>query len=165
MGSPEINAYLTHLAVDQHVSASTQNQALHALLFLYSQVLGREVGARTGARHKPRRLPVVLTRDEVRRLLAGLTAPRLMATLLYGSGLRLMECLRLRVCDLEWRAASSSSAPAKATATATPCCRARCSPPRGPTRAGARLHESDLAAAGVASSFPTPWSASTRTPP
>ncbi len=103
LGDEEINAFLTHLAVTEHVSASTQTQALSALLFLYRQVLGREVGELDLVRaNKPRHLPVVLTREEVRRLLAGLEGdPRLVAALLYGSGLRLMEALRLRVCDLE----------------------------------------------------------------
>jgi integron integrase len=104
MAEPEINAFLTHLAVDEHVSASTQTQALSALLFLYRNVLHREVGelddlvrART-----PRRLPVVLTRDEARAVLARLEGDHwLIASLLYGSGLRLMECLRLRVLDLD----------------------------------------------------------------
>jgi integron integrase len=105
MAEPEINAFLTHLAVDEHVSASTQNQALSALLFLYRHVLGREVGqigdlvrART-----PRRLPVVLTQEEVKAVLDALQGDhRLMASLMYGAGLRLMECLRLRVLDLEF---------------------------------------------------------------
>ena len=103
LGDPEINAFLTHLAVDQRVSASTQTQALSALLFLYRHVLGREVGDLDLVRaNVPRRLPVVLTREEVSRLLAGLEGdPQLVAALLYGSGLRLMETLRLRVCDLE----------------------------------------------------------------
>jgi integron integrase len=103
LGEAEINAYLTHLAVVEHVSASTQTQALSALLFLYRHVLHRQVGDLDLVRaNKPRRLPVVLTRDEVRCLLGGLSGqPRLVAALLYGSGLRLMECLRLRVCDLE----------------------------------------------------------------
>ena len=103
LGDEEINAFLTHLAVTEHVSASTQTQALSALLFLYRHVLGREVGELDLVRaNKPRHLPVVLTREEVRRLLGGLEGdPRLVAALLYGSGLRLMEALRLRVCDLE----------------------------------------------------------------
>jgi integron integrase len=104
MAEPEINAFLTHLAVNDKVSASTQTQALSALLFLYRHVLHRQVGeledlvrART-----PRRLPVVLTRDEARAVLAQLRGDRwLVASLLYGSGLRLMECLNLRVLDLE----------------------------------------------------------------
>ena len=103
MGEGEINAFLTHLAVDEHVSASTQTQALGAPLFLCRHVLGREVGELDLVRaNRPRRLPVVLTREAVRRQLGGLEGePRLVAALLYGSGLRLMECLRLRVCDLE----------------------------------------------------------------
>ena len=103
MGEGEIDAFLTHLAVDERVSASTQTQALSALLFLYRHVLGREVGNLDLVRaNVPRRLPVVLTREEVRRLLAGLEGePRLVSSLLYGSGLRLMEGLRLRVCDVE----------------------------------------------------------------
>ncbi len=104
MAEPEINAFLTHLAVEEHVSAATQTQALSALLFLYRRVLGREVGELSDLirANKPRRLPVVLTREEVKALLAGLAGDRwLMASLMYGSGLRLMECLRLRVLDLE----------------------------------------------------------------
>ncbi|MBE0477387.1 MAG: integron integrase [Coriobacteriia bacterium] len=105
MGEPEINAFLTHLAVEGKVSSSTQNQALSALLFLYRYVFGVELGDLgdvTRAR-KTRRLPVVMTRDEVRSVLGQLDGDkRLMASLLYGSGLRLMECLRLRVQDVEF---------------------------------------------------------------
>jgi integron integrase len=100
MGAPELEAFLTHLAVVRDVAASTQNQALHAVLFLYREVLGRpleELGRVAPAR-RPRRLPTVLTRDEVRSVLAQLDGPTgLMAGLLYGSGLRLLECLRLRI--------------------------------------------------------------------
>jgi integron integrase len=105
MGEPEINAFLTHLAVQAHVSASTQNQALAALLFVYRRVLGRTVGdiGDVVRARKPRRLPVVLTRDEVGAVLANLDGqPRLVATLLYGAGLRLSECLRLRVQDVDF---------------------------------------------------------------
>ena len=104
MAEPEINAFLTHLAVDEHVSASTQTQALSALLFVYRHVIVREVGELTDLvrARKPRRLPVVLTRDEVKDILGELDGDkRLMASLMYGAGLRLMECLRLRVLDLE----------------------------------------------------------------
>jgi integron integrase len=105
MGRDEIGAFLTHLAVGRRVSASTQNQALNALLFLYTRVLGREVGMVEGvvrAKRSPR-LPVVLSPDEVRSVLRHLEgAPRLVATLLYGSGLRLLECLQLRVKDLDF---------------------------------------------------------------
>jgi integron integrase len=105
MAEPEINAFLTHLAVEGQVSASTQTQALSALLFLYRRVIGREVGELTDLvrARKARRLPVVLTRDEVKAVLAQLDGDtRLMASLMYGAGLRLMECLRLRVLDLEF---------------------------------------------------------------
>jgi len=105
LGAAEVEAFLTHLAVDRKVSASTQAQAKSALLFLYREVLhielpwlDRVVKAKT-----PQRLPVVLTEDEVRRLLAGMRgSPRLIANLLYGSGLRVLEVLRLRVKDLDF---------------------------------------------------------------
>ena len=105
MAEPEINAFLTHLAIEEKVSASTQNQALSALLFLYRHVLSREIGdlgAVIRAR-KPKRLPVVMTRDEVKAVLAQLTGDKwLMASLMYGAGVRLMECLRLRVQDIDF---------------------------------------------------------------
>lgn len=107
LGTTEVRAFLTHLAVERHVAASTQNQALNALVFLYSAVLGRDLGE---FRDLPRakrtpRLPVVLTRDEVRRILGAMTGPeRLVADLLYGSGLRLLESLRLRVKDVDFGA-------------------------------------------------------------
>lgn len=104
MAEEEVTAFLTHLAVNRKVSASTQNQALSALLFLYRHVLDRELGDLDGVRAKrTRRVPVVLTRDEVRRVLEHLqSTPRLVALLLYGSGLRLKEALRLRVKDLDF---------------------------------------------------------------
>lgn len=104
MGAPEVIAFLSDLAVRRHVGATTQNQALSALLFLYRAILGRELeGLDAAARaHSSRSLPVVLSRDEVRALLAQLPEPhRLVATLLYGSGLRLLEGLCLRVKDLD----------------------------------------------------------------
>src|SRR5450756_1579498 len=103
MAEPEINAFLTHLAVDEQVSASTQTQALSALLFLYRHVIGREVGELTDLirARKPKRLPVVLTRDEVKAVLGELdNDKRLMASLMYGAGLRLMECLRLSLIHI-----------------------------------------------------------------
>jgi integron integrase len=105
MGAAEINAFLTHLAVDGRVSASTQNQAFSALLFLYDKVLeagpGRIEGVVRAKRSK--RLPVVLTRAEVWAVLGGLDGvPRLVGVLLYGGGLRLLEALRLRVKDLDF---------------------------------------------------------------
>jgi integron integrase len=105
MGEPEVNAYLTHLALKEHVSSSTQNQALSALLFLYRYVLGRELGELGDVirARRPKRLPVVLTREEVKAVLAQLTSDKwLMASLMYGAGLRLMECLRLRVQDVDF---------------------------------------------------------------
>ncbi len=105
MGEAEVKEFLTYLAVERNVAASTQNQALSALLFLYKVVLERPlewVGDAVRAK-RPERLPVVFTREEVRAVLARLPGERaLMAGLLYGSGLRLMECLRLRVKDVDF---------------------------------------------------------------
>ena len=104
LGAGEVVAFLTRLAVQERVSPATQNQALAALVFLYRFVLDRELeGLDAAARARPRRsLPVVLSREEVRAVLAQLRGTkRLQATLLYGGGLRLMECVRLRVKDLD----------------------------------------------------------------
>jgi integron integrase len=100
-----VGGYLTSLATEAHVSASTQNQALNALLFFYAHVLGKKLGLVEGVvrAKRPERLPVVLSKDEVRRVLAHMSGvTRLQALLLYGSGLRLLECCRLRVKDLDW---------------------------------------------------------------
>lgn len=105
MGADEINAFLTDLAVNGRVAASTQNQAFHAILFLYRSVLEVEPGVLDGAvrARRPKRLPVVLTRAEVRAVLDRLDGtPRMVGLLLYGSGLRLLEALRLRVKDLDF---------------------------------------------------------------
>ena len=105
MAEPEINAFLTHLAVKEKVSASTQNQALSALLFLYRHVIAREVGDLGDVirASKPKRLPVVMSRNEVRAVLANLASDKcLMASLMYAAGLRLMECLRLRVQEIDF---------------------------------------------------------------
>jgi site-specific recombinase XerD len=99
MGVPEIEAFLTHLAVKGQVATSTQNQAFSALIFLYRDVLRIELqGAIEALRaKKPQRVPTVLTKEEVRRVLTTMSGPpQMMAKLLYGSGLRLLECLRLR---------------------------------------------------------------------
>lgn len=104
MGSAEVNSFLTHLAVDLQVSPSTQNQALAALLFLYRELLDRdlELDGVVRARNR-RRLPVVLSEAEVRAVRYHLEGdPALVVGLLYGSGLRLMEALRLRVKDLDF---------------------------------------------------------------
>jgi len=105
MDTPEIEAFLNHLAVKRKVAASTQNQALSALLFLYKQVLHQPLSAKVDAlRAKPsHRLPTVLSQGETRALLKALSGPpQLVARLLYGSGLRLMEGLRLRVKDIDF---------------------------------------------------------------
>jgi integron integrase len=102
MAEPEIDAFLTHLAVKEKVSASTQNQAFSAFLFLYRHVLGREIGdlGKVIRARKATRLPVVMTRDEVKAVLANLSGDKwLMASLMYGAGLRLMECLRVQDID------------------------------------------------------------------
>ena len=105
LGEPDITAFLNHLAVDRSVAASTQNQALSALLFLYKQVLGKELAWLDGLvrAKRPARMPVVMTQAEVERLLASLRGVRgLAASLLYGAGMRLLECLRLRVKDVDF---------------------------------------------------------------
>jgi integron integrase len=105
MAETEVTAFLTNLAQKERVSASTQNQALSAMLFLYRQVLKQDLPwmNQIVRAKRPIRLPVVLARDEVKQVLSLLTGtPRLMAMLLYGSGLRLMECARLRVKDVDF---------------------------------------------------------------
>lgn len=106
MGAEEITRFLSVLAIERNVAASTQNQALSALLFLYKEVLAQELPWLDGiARAKtPARIPVVLTRDEVRQVIAAMDGPpRLAALLLYGAGLRLLEALRLRVKDVDFQ--------------------------------------------------------------
>jgi integron integrase len=104
MGAPEVEAFLTHMAVKENVASSTQNQALSALLFLYREVLLQDLSPVGALRAKgPKRLPTVLTKDETLRVVGCLSGThRLTAKLIYGSGVRLMECLRLRVKDLEF---------------------------------------------------------------
>ncbi len=104
MGSPEIELFLTHLAVEAHVAASTQNQALSALLFLYRYVLHQELAPVDAVRAKRSRyLPTVLTREEVGAVIRQLSdVYDIVVRLLYGSGLRLTECLELRVKDINF---------------------------------------------------------------
>ena len=105
LGASHVEQFLTHLAAKESVSASTQNQAMNAVLFLYRQVLEIELEDKINALRAKRsnHLPVVLTRDETRRLLENISGPqRLMATLLYGAGLRRIECVRLRVKDVDF---------------------------------------------------------------
>ena len=105
MGAAEVNQFLTHLAVQEKVSASTQNQALCAIVFLYKQVLKKDLGDLGDLiwAKKPKKLPVVFTRKEVKAVLDQLSGVNwIMVNLLYGSGLRLLECLRLRVKDIDF---------------------------------------------------------------
>lgn len=105
MGARDIAAFLSHLAVRRHVSSSTQNQALSAIVFLYRHVLAQEVGVLDGLvwAKRAKRLPVVLTHEEVAALLDRLDGvERLIVTLLYGAGLRVSECLALRVKDVDF---------------------------------------------------------------
>ena len=105
LGAPEVTAFLNHLASERNVAAATQNQALSALVFLYREVLAQPLPWLDGLDRakRPSRLPSVLTVDEVTRLLASLRGMRwLMASLLYGAGLRLRECLKLRVKDIDF---------------------------------------------------------------
>jgi len=107
MGAEEITRFLSSLAMDRHVSASTQNQALSAILFLYRYVLNQEVPwlGDLVREKRPQRLPVVWTRDEVKKVLDQLSGTNwLMAALLYGAGLRLLECLQLRIKDVDFGA-------------------------------------------------------------
>jgi len=107
MGDGQVEQFLAHLATEKNVAVSTQNQALNALVFLYAQVLHRPLGqlepyARPS---RPARLPVVLTQPEARRLLAAMPPKHaLLARLLYGTGLRVMEGVRLRVKDVDFGA-------------------------------------------------------------
>ena len=105
LGGPDVERFLSHLATQRHVAASTQNQAFAAILFLYKHILDRELPPLNAVRAKrPERLPVVLSRTEVRRVIAHL--PRdpmaLMVELLYGTGMRVLECCRLRIKDLDF---------------------------------------------------------------
>jgi integron integrase len=105
MGAQEISRFLSHLATERNVAASTQNQALNAIVFLYKQVLQKEIGdlGPTERAKKPERLPTVMSREEAGRLLAAIMGiHQLMAKLLYGCGLRLMECVRLRIKDVDF---------------------------------------------------------------
>jgi integrase len=105
MGGPEVEAFLTHLAVDRNVSSSTQSSALNAVAFLCNKFLDRPVGdiGQFSRSKRQSKLPVVLTKSEITALLDPLTgAQKLMASLLYGSGLRRIELLRLRLKDVDF---------------------------------------------------------------
>lgn len=148
MREPEVNAFLTHLAVDRRVAASTQNQALSALLFLYDHVLDKPLDQLKVVRAaRPKRLPVVLTREEVRAVLARLDGVHgLYARLLYGTGMRLLECLRLRVKDIDFglnRIAVCGGKGDKDRVTVLP--QGLIPALRAQLDAAKRLHEADLA--------------------
>ncbi|HVN37679.1 MAG TPA: integron integrase [Myxococcota bacterium] len=149
MGPHEVVEFLSDLAVCRGVAASTQNQALAALLFLYRVVLGRELEGLDAAvrAQRPERLPVVLSRGEVRAVLAGLSGTyRLVATLLYGGGLRLLEALRLRMKDVDFdRHQLTVREPKGRRDRAVPLPRVVEEPLRGHLARVRRLHEVDLA--------------------
>lgn len=105
LGADHVKEFLTHLAVQRNVAASTQNQALNALNFLYTQIIGRPLGDVTqlARAKKAPKIPVVFERDEISAILAVITPThKLPVQLMYGSGLRLMECLRLRIKDVDF---------------------------------------------------------------
>jgi integrase len=168
LGEREVVSFLTHLTVERGVASSTQAQALAALLFLYRDVLGRPLeglGAIPRAR-APVRLPVVLTRQEVQRVLAGLEGTvAMIGALLYGSGMRLMECLTLRVKDLdldrgEFRIRRAKGAKDRVTVLA------RSAGPRwsGTWIGSARRMRGTWRREPGGSSCPMPWAGSTRMP-
>ncbi len=126
MGPDEVTQFLSSLAVAGRVSASTQNQALSELLFLYRHVLGVDLPWLDGLVRAKRSVhrPVVLSRAEVAAVLSRPTGPRwLMVALLYGAGLRLLECLRLRVKDVDFDRSEIVVRAGKGAATGAPCCR------------------------------------------
>lgn len=132
LGAPDISAWLSHLATQRRVAASTQNQALSDVLFLYRDVLGVMLDRIENVERAktPRRLPVVFTRREVLDVLAHLhAAHRLMADLLYGAGLRLMECVRLRVKELDFARNQITVRDGKGPKTVSRCCRGVCATP------------------------------------
>lgn len=105
MGEKEISQYISHLATDRNVASSTQNQALNAIVFLYKYVLKIDLGdfGHMERAKRPERLPTVMTKGEVSRVLTAMSGIyALMAKLIYGCGLRLMECVRLRVKDIDF---------------------------------------------------------------
>src|SRR5262245_42329028 len=128
MAEAEIARFLSNLATESHVSASTQNQALNSVLFLYRQVLRKDIGYVNGVvrANRPKRLTTVLTRQEVRSIFGNLDGVEwIMAMLLYGAGFRLMECLRLRVKDIDFSGTRFEFEAAKATKIGLRCCPAR----------------------------------------
>ena len=158
MGSAEVGAFLSSLATEGKVSSSTQNQALAALLFLYHQVLGRELEWLGDLVHakRPKQVPVVLSRHEARELLGRLQGPAwLVGALLYGGGLRLLEALRLRVKDIDLdqhEVTIRRGKGAKDRRTVLPS--ALVEPLRAHLVAVKQIHEADLAIGGGAVALP-----------
>ena len=150
MGTEEVQAFLSDLAVRGHVSASTQNQALCALVFLYKYVIEKEVGLLDNLirAKRPRRLPLVLAPEEVESVFAHLEAlVLLISRLLYGSGMRLLECLGMRIKDLDFQRGEIMVRDGKGRKDRITLLPASCGPElRGHLEAVRRRHEADLAA-------------------
>jgi integrase len=167
MGGEEVEQFLSGLAVQGEVAASTQNQALSALLFLYRDVLGAELPWLDGVirAKRPSRVPTVLSRDEVARALACMDGrPWLLASLLYGTGMRLMEALRLRVKDVDFDRGDiivRDGKGGKDRHTMLP--RVLAEPMRREIERAAALHAADLAAGFGRYGCRLPWPASIRT--
>lgn len=158
MGAAEVQAFLNHLAVVRNVSASTQTIALNALVFLYDAVLSQPLGNLAGLKRvqQRHRLPVVLTVDEVRKILELMSGTcQLMARLIYGAGLRVGECVGLRVKDIDFGAMTLNIRDAKGGKDRTTLLPAQCVGPLQKHLLGvARLHASDLARGGGYAAMP-----------
>ncbi|MDP2976481.1 MAG: phage integrase N-terminal SAM-like domain-containing protein [Anaerolineales bacterium] len=177
MGATEINQFTSHLAVEKKVSASTQNQALSAVLFLYRYVLKVELDESVISDLRPaksKHIPTVLSKKEAKAVIENMQGIyRLMAQILYGSGLRLMEVLRLRVKDLDFqnrqiivRDGKACPEPAEgAKTTASPCFPALCSNPCACTSTRSRPCTSAISPKALEpSTCPTLWNASIQMP-
>jgi integrase len=167
LGAAHVSAWLSHLATDRRVSASTQNQALSAVLFLYQKVLDLPLARVEGVERakQPKRLPVVFTRQEVSDVLAHLEGTYwLMASLLYGSGLRLMECVRLRVKDVDFAAAQITVRGGKGGKDRVTVLPGKMSEPLALHLERVKVLNRTCGAATVASTYPTPWRGSTLLP-
>jgi hypothetical protein len=169
LAEPDIERFLSALATERHVSASTQNQALAALLFLYGSVLERKLGwlENVVRAKRPERLPVVLTHAEVAAVLEAMEGvEKLCASLLYGSGLRVLEVLRLRIKEVDFAGQQLHVRDGKGRKDRVPSCPHRCSPPfAGTSTACAPSISSTSGRDGVSSSCPMPCAPSTRPPP
>ena len=158
MGADHVREFLTYLAVDRGVSSSTQSQALSGILFMYQEVLGMDIGwvSDVARAKKPKRVPVVLSRGEVKAILRRMQAkPLLMATLLYGSGLRLTECMTLRVKDVDFelsRIFVRAGKGAKDRSALFP--QSVRAPMKAHLESVRRLYESDLLDANIATTLP-----------